>query len=417
MDGNGNIIKNVPGIGECTRPEFNTLSTAGVLLLDTHGGIGSIDAVTGPPFAEGTAPNNAPQVMWLWCAGQANADMEIVQRIVNDDNRWNDNNCWIVVVKNRWFSLNFNKGLSDNNAIVCVSACHSAEPLKDKNGNIIQFKDSDGNIIPAIDGNGNVVAESVMDAFGGRLRMGYVGCPTTDEAESDVVAIFGRMSGLLPNDPESAFGTLRISTDAYATLKVGEKVYTDLMRQDIGARRSISGFTPQGPKKPVKFISQPNYEGDGKATTLCPAVGITRTMRGDFPSEPQSAIPNVLPQPGSVEAAISGQGSIEFDTECNANVLATEVLTVESVNPMPSGGSKDDALSDVKWVGNSKITFKYRALCEGSVITLRINHLKVSGRAGVLYLDGNQSPNAPSSGGVAPSKDDFIWQFTVAARN
>ncbi len=408
QDVNGNILFE-SGIGECTRFAFDTLANeAGVLLIDTHGNIGSVIGVTGPRFFNqiGGLPI-APDEIDQWRNNDAN--MSIKQRTEDNDD------CWIITVKNNWFSANYKETLNSNQAIVCVSACHSAEPLKDNNGNFVELKDEDGNIIPMTGNDGLNVDESVVDACGGRFRLGYIGSPMTDEAENDIRVIFGRMSGVLPVNPDSALGTLRLSTPADVATSEGKKVYTDLMRKDMGLRRMLSGFTPTGPKKPVKFVMQ--QSSDGKPTTLCPAVAVTPTMRIDFSSEPKSATAKVFPAPATQNAARVANGFVEFDTECDTNVPASEVLVADQ------GCSV--VLNNVRWVGNSRIEFGYTATCEGATIKLVVKAMKLRGKGSVLHLDGNNDPStplyddngnlsAPASGGVAPSKDDFSWIFKTS---
>lgn len=370
-----------PGIGACTRTNWKNIRTAGVFLLDPHGGRSS--------FVVATSAIEQDLINWANDPGFPAIDPN--HYTITQDGNYGG---WVLMLKADYFLLGVGQGISaaltDNEAIVVLAMCKGWDSKPNDN--------------------------SIASVIGGRAVLSYENSIFGNMIVDDLKKLFGYMSGVLPENPNNPLerGSRRILKDAYGDLPEaspcpeptpenrGDFEYTwDCWEPNFGENPS-GGYDCSedplqdecgGPKRPVRFRADGNLD-----TTIAPAVALDQNKKR-----------RVSPE-GDQGNIVSGSGFVVFDTVCNATAGddASDVLVAEVI------GNNDFRITNVKWASSSRIEFDWSIGCYIGEweAKLRVKANKVTVPGSGVQLDGNENPAADNPGGIAPNRDDFVWALS-----
>ncbi len=320
--------------GTCTLENFKKMANAGAIMVSAHGYPGVFGAVYAPLTPEGfEACNN-------WHRGNERG-MATISNLVYDasNNIVLSNSYYCVGVNTTWLRNNWKPTLDVNEAITAWSVCSSAS-------------------------NSPTAGMSLIDAAGGRWRIGVEQKMRGYEGRDVIQAFFGRMNGTIKN------GNLRLSGSAYNDPTIDYKRINNYGYDDDEDGVVDREFGS------VKMSGNP-------WTTLCPAP---------------LAINPVHPM-SPVTAQRKGWGCILLDTEVSNSSLARDAVVKNS------GGA---SISDTHWLKNTDgsfygVGFMFDKTLDNSLTTMKavadkIRNSETEGHA----MDGDR---------VQPNIDDKQWSY------
>jgi len=378
------------GVGNCTRGNWETIKSAGILLIDTHGGLSSFVVAT----------SVVEQDLWDW-ANAVNVNAPgVVPLNPNHFTIAQDGNYggWVLMLNDNYFlagqGAQIQAALVANDAIVALAMCKGWDNIAGR--------------------------QSIASVIGGRAVLSYENSIFGNLIVQDLEKLFGYMSGVLPANPANVLdrGSRRILKDAYGTLPQAGPCQPGAQRGDFeytwGCWKPNTDQIEYGsydcsrdptrdpiqdecdaPKRSARFHADPFVE-DGLETTIAPAVALDQNKKRQVSPVGDQGITN------------TGTGCVVFDTVCDAKAGddASDVLHAEG-----SDGS-NFKLKKVRWVSSSRIEFTWSVDCDIDwEADLCVVADKVTAPGSGVKLDGNEDPEDNNPGGIAPNQDNFTWEI------